>query len=87
MDIPDLYDLECPFFLLLDRYRKGKMRIEDFGIEKFFLKINSHFEKQKSELLRSSLFAIMRMAGLEPARSHPRQILSLMRLPVRHIRM
>lgn len=28
----------------------------------------------------------MRMAGLEPARSHPRQILSLMRLPFRHIR-
>lgn len=26
------------------------------------------------------------MAGLEPARSHPRQILSLMRLPFRHIR-
>ena len=28
----------------------------------------------------------MRMAGLEPARGRPRQILSLMRLPFRHIR-
>ena len=28
----------------------------------------------------------MRMAGLEPAHSHLRQILSLMRLPFRHIR-
>ena len=29
----------------------------------------------------------MRMAGLEPARSHLRKILSLVRLPFRHIRM
>ena len=28
----------------------------------------------------------MRMEGLEPSRGHPRQILSLMRLPFRHIR-
>lgn len=33
------------------------------------------------------VFLLVRMAGLEPARSHPRQILSLMRLPFRHIRM
>lgn len=28
----------------------------------------------------------MRMAGVEPARCHHRQILSLLRLPFRHIR-
>ena len=27
------------------------------------------------------------MEGLEPSRGHPRQILSLMRLPFRHIRL
>ena len=29
----------------------------------------------------------MRMEGLEPSRGHPRQILSLVRLPFRHIRL
>lgn len=28
----------------------------------------------------------MRMVGLEPTRGHPRKILSLVRLPFRHIR-
>ena len=31
-------------------------------------------------------FSLMRMVGLEPTRGRPRQILSLMRLPFRHIR-
>lgn len=39
----------------------------------------------KNKALR--LFRVMRMAGLEPARCHHRQILSLLRLPFRHIRM
>lgn len=30
---------------------------------------------------------LMRMVGLEPTRGHPRKILSLVRLPFRHIRM
>lgn len=30
---------------------------------------------------------LMRMVGLEPTRSHLRKILSLVRLPFRHIRM
>ena len=29
----------------------------------------------------------MRMVGLEPTRGHPRKILSLVRLPFRHIRL
>ena len=31
-------------------------------------------------------FHSMRMVGLEPTRGHPRKILSLVRLPFRHIR-
>ena len=34
---------------------------------------------------QSSFF--VRMVGLEPTRGHPRKILSLVRLPFRHIRM
>ena len=37
---------------------------------------------QKSLLL----FICLRIVGLEPTRSHPRKILSLVRLPFRHIR-
>ena len=32
------------------------------------------------------LFIYLRIVGLEPTRSHPRKILSLVRLPFRHIR-
>ena len=34
-----------------------------------------------------SVFHSMRMVGLEPTRGHPRKILSLVRLPFRHIRL
>ena len=44
--------------------------------------------KQKPpELIPEALlYKVMREMGLEPTRSHPRQILSLMRLPFRHSR-
>ena len=35
---------------------------------------------------KSLVFKPVQEMGLEPTRSHPRQILSLMRLPFRHIR-
>ncbi len=46
-----------------------------------------NIKNAESLIIRAfSIFSLLRMAGLEPARSRPRQILSLMRLPFRHIR-
>ena len=42
--------------------------------------------KKKDPKFLPSLFLSMRMMGLEPIRSHLRKILSLVRLPFRHIR-
>ena len=39
---------------------------------------------KKEQTIRSTLFLSMQEMGLEPTRSHLRQILSLMRLPFRH---
>ena len=43
-------------------------------------------QKNRVSFFQDSRF-IMRVEGLEPSRSHPRQILSLMRLPFRHTRL
>ena len=50
--------------------------------------LNSYFiHKLKKNLGSLPKFFFVRMVGLEPTRGHPRKILSLVRLPFRHIRM
>lgn len=39
-----------------------------------------------NKLTLSKYLLVLRMVGLEPTRGHPRKILSLVRLPFRHIR-
>ena len=41
----------------------------------------------KKRTLEHTKVLFVRMVGLEPTRGHPRKILSLVRLPFRHIRM
>ena len=49
---------------------------------------NSYFiNKHKKRTLVHTKVLFVRMVGLEPTRGHPRKILSLVRLPFRHIRM
>ena len=46
---------------------------------------NEKIKVQKNQTLRFGYFCLVPMAGLEPARSFPRGILSPLRLPFRHI--
>ena len=47
----------------------------------------SQYKKSPSVLPETQGFFKLRMMGLEPIRSHLRKILSLVRLPFRHIRL
>ena len=52
-----------------------------------YFKSNSKVMQKKRTLAHYQSSFFVRMVGLEPTRGHPRKILSLVRLPFRHIRM
>lgn len=52
-----------------------------------YFKSNDKVMQKKRTLAHYQSSFFVRMVGLEPTRGHPRKILSLVRLPFRHIRM